>query len=356
MLSLLLAVLLNLGLPEVTGEDLTLAVTGRDNLYTVARSHSLALEHLAFANRLPVSLAPLKAGQLVVPRRRILPANPPGDGLVLNLPERGVYLYLQGTFVRFYPVAIGMPGWNTPVGDFTIATREVDPTWDPPAWAGVAGPVGPGPANPLGDRWLGLSRRGYGMHGTNRPDSIGGAVSHGCIRMYPESIRDLFGRVQVGLPIRIEYEPVKLGCDSTGRVFLAVFPDVYGRTDLLSRAQELLARAGLASLTDPAHLRAIVAAASGRAEPLIGEEIQVVVDQAPPLTTLGLLVNGRLYLSASFIEEQLGLSTGEEALSFAGQRWLPVASVLRKGVRGYRFDARQRQLTIENFSDDGDRK
>ncbi|GMU53371.1 MAG: hypothetical protein AMXMBFR33_25170 [Candidatus Xenobia bacterium] len=353
MLALLLAVLLNLGLPGMSGEDLTLTVTGRDNLYTVARSHSLALEHLAFANRLPVSLAPLKDGQLVVPRRRILPANPPSDGLVLNLPERGVYLYRHGSFIKFYPVAIGMPGWNTPVGTFTIATREVDPTWDPPAWAGVAGPVGPGPDNPLGDRWLGLSRRGYGMHGTNRPDSIGGAVSHGCIRMYPESIRDLFGRVEVGLRVRIEYEPVKLGCDpASGRIFLAVFPDVYGRTHLLSRAQELLSRAGLSSLTDPLRLRAIVAAASGRAEPLIGEEIEVVIDQAPPLTTLGLLVSGRLYLSASFLEEQLGLSTEEEVLSFSGQRWLPVASVLRKGVRAYRFE--ERSLTIESFGEDGE--
>jgi hypothetical protein len=191
------------------------------------------------------------------------------------------------------------------------------------------------------------------MHGTNRPDSIGGAVSHGCIRMYPESIRDLFGRVEVGLRVRIEYEPVKLGCDpASGRIFLAVFPDVYGRTHLLSRAQELLSRAGLSSLTDPHRLRAIVAAASGRAEPLIGEEIEVVIDQAPPLKTLGLLVSGRLYLSASFLEEQLGLSTEEEVLSFAGQRWLPVASVLRKGVRAYRFE--ERSLTIESFGEDGE--
>lgn len=346
MLAVLLAVLLNLGLTEVTGEDLSVAVTARDSLYSVARAHGLALEHLAFANRLPVSLAPLKAGQLVVPRRRIQPASPPSDGLVLNLPERGVYLYRQGALVKFYPVAIGMPGWNTPVGDFTIATREVDPTWDPPAWAGVAGPVGPGPANPLGDRWLGLSRRGYGMHGTNRPDSIGGAVSHGCIRMYPESIRDLFGRVQVGMPLRIEYEPVKLGCDpASGRVFLAVFPDVYGRTNLLTRAEELLRHAGLAALTDPARLRAIVAAASGRAEPLIGEEIQVVIDQGPPLTTLGLLLKGRLYLSATFFSEHFSLTSEGETLSFGGQTMVPAAPMLAKCARAYRYEAGQ--LTIE---------
>ncbi|MEW6283032.1 MAG: L,D-transpeptidase, partial [Candidatus Eremiobacterota bacterium] len=149
-------------LRPLAGQDQTATSAPGDNLYALARPRRLALEHLAFANRLPVSLEPLKAGTtLVVPGRRILPGSPPADGLVLNLPERGVFLFRDGAFQGFYPVAIGMPGWNTPVGDFKIAVRTVNPTWDPPGWAGGGPPVPPGPANPLGDRWMGLGYRGY---------------------------------------------------------------------------------------------------------------------------------------------------------------------------------------------------
>ena len=84
----------------------------------------------------------------------------------------------------------------------------------------------PGPDNPLGDYWLGLSFSGYGIHGTNFPWAIGRLVTHGCIRLYPEDIEKLFHMVPVKTPVELIYEPVKIGFKQ-GRVFVEIHPDTY---------------------------------------------------------------------------------------------------------------------------------
>lgn len=299
-LLLLAAPALSEPLRPVVGQDRTYTVVPGDTLYSVARAHRLALEHLAFANGLPVSLEPVRTQRLVLPGRRLLPADPPEDGMVLNLPERGIFLFREGVYRGFYPVAIGSRGWETPVGQFHIATRTVDPTWFPPAWAGISWPVPPGPENPLGDRWLGLDYGGYGIHATNVPSSIGGAVSHGCIRTYPELARELFDQVRVGTPIRIEYEPVKVGWDPAScEVVLVVFPDVYDRVNRLAEARRRLEP----DMVDEVRLAAVVARASGRVEPLTGGTLRVVVE-GRELTepVAGVVRQGRLYVSAAVLD------------------------------------------------------
>lgn len=298
-------------LRTVVGQDELYTVRAGDTLYSVARAHRLALEHLAFANGLPVSLEPVRSRRLIIPGRRLLPAEPPDDGLVLNLPERGIFLFLGGKYRSFYPVAIGGLGWETPVGEFHIATRTVDPTWFPPAWAGIPWPVPPGPDNPLGDRWLGLSYGGYGIHATNAPSSIGGAVSHGCIRTYPELARELFDQVQVGTPIRIEYEPVKVGWDSeAGEVVMTVFPDVYGRVDLMAEARRRLEPGPV----DEARWMAVVARAAGRVETIAGGRLRVVVNgRELPAPVVGMVRQDKLYVAAGLLEElELSLEVSGE--------------------------------------------
>lgn len=250
-------------LPAAVGKDISYQASGSDNLYSIARNHRLGLEHLAFANKLPVSLAPVAPKTLILPLKRVLPINPPEDGMVLNLPERGIFLFKNGQYKDFYPVAIGGPGWTTPVGEFSIKEKIVNPTWYPPGWAGVPGPVGPGPANPLGDRWMGLDYGGYGLHSTNRPNSIGAAISHGCIRLYPEMVRELYEEVEVGMPIRIEYEPIKLGLDEQGQVILSVFPDVYHRLSLHSTLADKIGHYKLKSLLQTTNLSAHLKAKTG---------------------------------------------------------------------------------------------
>jgi L,D-transpeptidase ErfK/SrfK len=88
--------------------------------------------------------------------------------------------------------------------------------------------IPPGPKNPLGKYWLGLSLSGYGIHGTNAPWGIGKRVSHGCIRLYPEHIALLFENVSVNTPVEIIYEPVKIGFRDQN-IFIEVHPDIYNR-------------------------------------------------------------------------------------------------------------------------------
>lgn len=242
-------------LPPVVGKNRVIAVTGGESLYDLGLRYGVAIEHFAFANNLPIQLAVSSSRDLTVPQRRILPASPPQNGLVVNLPERGVFLFRNGEFDKFYPVAIGQPGrFATPTGQFSIINRVKDPTWMPPEWAGLGTDtvVPAGPENPLGDRWIGLSMPGLGLHSTTQPASIGSAASHGCMRMYPPSVRELFDKVEVGFPVRIDYEPVKIGRDSeTGSLCLVAFPDVYGTSPLVSRAEELLSKAGLREWVEP---------------------------------------------------------------------------------------------------------
>ena len=123
----------------------------------------------------------------------------------IDLSERKLYLYADGKLEKTYNVAVGQPSYPTPVGSWKIISKVVDPTWTPPdsPWAKGAVPIGPGPDDPLGTRWMGLSAPGVGIHGTNEPWSIGSYASHGCIRMHIPDAEDLFTRVLIGMPVDI---------------------------------------------------------------------------------------------------------------------------------------------------------
>ena len=113
--------------------------------------------------------------------------------IVISLEDRKLALVENGQVVKVYPVAVGKPSSPSPVGTFTIARRVANPTYHHDGKT-----VPPGPRNPVGTRWMGLSIKGYGIHGTNEPKSIGKAASHGCIRMAKADLEDLYPHVQVG--------------------------------------------------------------------------------------------------------------------------------------------------------------
>ena len=137
-------------------------------------------------------------------RPRVTRANY-GPVVVIRRSSKWLYLYRGMAFVRRFRIAVGMPAYPTPLGRFTIVTKYRNPTWNPPDsdWARGLGPVPPGPGNPLGTRWMGLSVPGIGIHGTPQPGSIGTAASHGCIRMYIRQAEWLFERVRIGTPVFI---------------------------------------------------------------------------------------------------------------------------------------------------------
>ncbi len=115
------------------------------------------------------------------------------DRIIISIPDRKIVLVKDGQVARIYPVAVGKPSSPSPTGTFQIVSRIQHPTW-----YGQGQIVAPGPANPLGTRWIGLSQRGYGIHGTNNQSSVGKAVSHGCIRMRKADVEELFQMVAIG--------------------------------------------------------------------------------------------------------------------------------------------------------------
>jgi lipoprotein-anchoring transpeptidase ErfK/SrfK len=123
--------------------------------------------------------------------------------LVLNLGKRRVYVYQNDQAVSSYPVAIGKPGWETPLGDFKVLSMEMNPTFKSFKSGQI---IPPGPDNPLGVRWIGIWTDGktqLGFHGTNQPELIGQAVSHGCIRMYNRDVVRLYAQVKPGTPVKV---------------------------------------------------------------------------------------------------------------------------------------------------------
>ncbi len=129
-----------------------------------------------------------------------------GQTILVHRSGRKLYLYDKGALVKTYGVAVGTPGYPTPIGDFEIVLKRYRPTWSNPGsdWAkGMPAYIGPGPGNPLGTRALNLNSPGIRIHGTSKDYSIGTAASHGCIRMHMWDVEDLYDRVDVGTEVFI---------------------------------------------------------------------------------------------------------------------------------------------------------
>jgi L,D-transpeptidase ErfK/SrfK len=211
---------------DVVGALTTVVAREDDTLLDIARRHGLGYEDIVRANPDVDTWLPGEGTEVTLPTRYVLPPGP-RNGVVLNLAEYRLYYYPtpeagKPAVVMTYPISIGRMDWETPLGRTTIVTKVRNPSWYPPesiraehAADGDPLPriVPPGPKNPLGDYAMRLGLPGYLIHGTNRPDGVGMRVTHGCIRMFPEDIDYLFGRVDVNTVVRIINEPVKVGWD-----------------------------------------------------------------------------------------------------------------------------------------------
>ncbi len=145
----------------------------------------------------------------------------------INIPARRLDLLAQERVVKEYPVAIGKSTTPSVVGRFHIINKVVDPTWYPEGRV----PVVPGPDNPVGSRWLGISSPGIGIHGTNNPASIGQAISGGCFRMHNYNVEELFELVNIGTMVELVYEPVEVTRlpGNLSPVVIRSHPDIYRR-------------------------------------------------------------------------------------------------------------------------------
>ena len=231
-----------LGGPDqlVVGQDQTVTTVYEDTLYDLARTYSLGSEELIRVNPSVDPWLPGAGKQLLIPSRHILPPAP-HVGIVVNLPEHRLYYFPKPRRgapqqVISYPVSIGKMDWRTPLGVTHVISKEKDPVWIPTesvraehAADGDPLParVLPGPDNPLGAFAMRLAAGNgtYLIHGTNNPIAVGLAVTHGCIRMYPEDVAALFPQIPVGTPVRISNEPVKVAWVD-GELLLEAHPPV----------------------------------------------------------------------------------------------------------------------------------
>ncbi len=126
-----------------------------------------------------------------------------GSVIVIRRGSNRLHLYRSAKPWRTFGVATGQRIYPTPLGRFSVVVKWKNPWWYPPAsaWADGLDPVPPGPGNPLGTRWMGLSAPGVGIHGTPDAASIGYSASHGCIRMLIPQAEWLFDHVDVGTPV-----------------------------------------------------------------------------------------------------------------------------------------------------------
>ena len=146
----------------------------------------------------PISLKP-KVLRAKVTRKSF------GPVIVIRRSANKLFLYNGMRYLRTFGVATGQTQYPTPLGRFRIVVKWKNPWWYPPdsPWAKDLDPVPPGPSNPLGTRWMGISSPGVGIHGTPEPGSIGYSVSHGCIRMRISDAEWLFEKVPVGTTVFI---------------------------------------------------------------------------------------------------------------------------------------------------------
>jgi L,D-transpeptidase ErfK/SrfK len=209
----------------VVGGDQTVVTVYEDTLYDLARRFSLGSEEMIRVNPGVDPWIPGAGKTLVVPNTHILPPGP-REGIVVNLPEHRLYYYpkpKRGEIpqVITYPVSIGKMDWRTPLGLTRVIQKVKNPVWYPPEsvrkeHAAAGDPLPPkvpsGPDNPLGlfAMRLAAGNGTYLIHGTNNPIAVGLAVTHGCIRMYPDDVEALFPLVPVGTPVRLINEPLKV--------------------------------------------------------------------------------------------------------------------------------------------------
>jgi L,D-transpeptidase ErfK/SrfK len=196
-----------------------------DTLPEIARRYHLGFDEISIANPGVDIWLPGAGTTVRLPMQHLLP-NVPRTAIVVNLPDNRLYFFHEDSHhepvVEDYPISIGQMDWKSPIGVTKIVRKEKDPTWYPPKSVRdkhlqdgdiLPESIPPGPNNPLGAyaMRLGIPSGAYLIHGTNLPVGVGMQITHGCIRLYPEDIETLFGKVPVGMEVRLVNQRIKTG-------------------------------------------------------------------------------------------------------------------------------------------------
>ena len=247
---------------SLVGETQVLFARYENTFTAIGRRFDVGYEEMRAANPGVDQWLPGEATPVYLPTQSVLP-DAPREGIVINVPAMRLYYFTAesggsatpkapATKVTTHPIGIGAQGWATPIGDARVVQKVRDPVWYVPAsvrkehlgWGEkLPSVVQPGPDNPLGEYALTLSLPSYLIHGTNKPAGVGMRSSHGCIRLYPEDIEELFGRVARGTHVRIVNQPLLVGWRD-GALYLEVHrPLTEDTRDLDAEAERMLASA-----------------------------------------------------------------------------------------------------------------
>lgn len=248
------------GPAEVVGQSSIQEVRGGESLMEVARTHDLGFNEIAAANPGLDPFVPPAGSPVAIPGAHVVPAAVAPGRLVVNLSELRLYFVPAGgtPLIASFPVGTGSEGKETPLGSYRVTDKRANPAWHVPLSIRREQPrlpavVPPGPDNPLGSHALRLTDDGLMIHGTNRPWGVGRAVSHGCIRLYPEDIPVLFRLVSLGTPVAVVREPVKVG-DQDGRLLIEVHRDDGAGIDYAAEATRLIVARGALGRVNVTHL------------------------------------------------------------------------------------------------------
>ena len=234
--------------------------------------------------------------------------------IVINLAARSLALLEKDKKIRLYPIGPGKESTPTPVGYYSIRSKDINPTWIDPSDPEFSIPSGE--ANPLGYRWMEFYGN-YGIHGTNKPESIGHYVSNGCIRMREQDVEALFDLVEIGTPVEITYNRIVVEKIDDGTIVYYIYPDGYDRQSLtVEEVSNWLAGYGVKDFESDASIEQKIKDADGQ---------PTFVAKAYPLTVNGQKLKGKAvikgdvtYLPAAEIAQALKISLG----------WKPTEEIL----------------------------
>ena len=185
---------------DIIGLNTFYTTKHEDTLIEIARIHGISFADILSVNGDMDPWIPGKDNKLLIPKQHILPFGK-REGIIINIGDLRLYYFQGNNIIKTFPIGIGRSGWETPLGNAIIIDKKENPIWIPPESVRKEDPelpkvVAAGPDNPLGTRAIYLSMPSYLLHGTNKPYGVGMKVSHGCIRLYPEHIEELYNLVK----------------------------------------------------------------------------------------------------------------------------------------------------------------
>ncbi len=225
------------------------------------------------------------------------------SAIEINLPSGTLSLYKDGNLAKEYPLCLGKQSTPTPAGQYRIIYKAVNPYW-----LNKGDVVPPGPQNPLGVRWMGITR-GIGIHGNNKPESIGTYASAGCIRMFNRDVVEVYNQVTVNTPVNIKYDRLKLFEDKYSmKKSIIIYPDIYKKGAEIARQQ--LGQLSNTDISEAILKKAREIIAKPVAKPLtVSDGIGVFLNNSL-MTCDALEEEGEIYVNYKAAEDILGLTPG----------------------------------------------